>query len=66
MTAARRSLRSPVARVEVADRPERRAALAEVAADLCRAGTIADLVLLDPAEELKVQVHLDKDEPLPG
>ncbi|HEY6707117.1 MAG TPA: valine--tRNA ligase [Actinomycetota bacterium] len=65
-TAARRSLRSPVARVEVADRPERRAALAEVAADLCRAGAIADLVLLDPAEELKVQVHLDKDEPLPG
>jgi valyl-tRNA synthetase len=59
-TAARRSLRAPVRRVEVADRPERLAALAEAAADLCRAGTVADLVLLDPADEPTVQVHLDE------
>src|SRR5829696_1228937 len=57
-TVARRSLRAPARRVEVADRPDHLAALAEVAADLCRAGTIADLVLLDPADELSVRVEL--------
>ena len=57
-TAARRSLRTPVARVEVADRPERLAALAEAAADLCRAGAVKDLALLDPAEEPSVRVEL--------
>jgi valyl-tRNA synthetase len=60
-TAARRSLRAPVRRVEVADRPERLAALAEAAADLRRAGAAADLALLDPAASLEVQVHLDTD-----
>jgi valyl-tRNA synthetase len=58
-TAARRSLRSPAARVEVADRPDRLAALAEAADDLCRAGTVTDLALLDPVDELEVRVHLD-------
>ena len=58
-TAARRSLRTPVRRVEVADRPERLQVLAEVAGDLRRAGAIADLVLLDPADGLTVTVELD-------
>src|ERR671910_285009 len=53
-TAARRSLRSPVRRVEVADRPERLEVLAKVAGDLRRAGAIVDLVLLDPADGLTV------------
>jgi valyl-tRNA synthetase len=57
-TAARRSLRAPVRRVEVADRPERLAALSEAAADLCRAGAVADLVLLDPADTPAVRVEL--------
>jgi valyl-tRNA synthetase len=57
-TAARRSLRTPVARVEVAGHPERLSALAEVAADLCRAGSITDLALLDPADEVLVRVEL--------
>jgi valyl-tRNA synthetase len=57
-TAARRSLRAPVARVEVADRPERLAALAEAAEDLCRAGAVAELVLLDPADEPSVRAEL--------
>jgi valyl-tRNA synthetase len=57
-TAARRSLRTPVARVEIADRPQRLAVLAEAAGDLCRAGTVTDLVLGDPAEELAVRVEL--------
>jgi valyl-tRNA synthetase len=57
-TAARRSLRTPVARVEVADRPDHLAALAEAAADLCRAGSVAALALLDPAETLAVRVEL--------
>jgi valyl-tRNA synthetase len=57
-TAARRSLRTPVGRVEVADRPERLAALAEVAPDLCRAGTAAELVLKDPADGFAVRVEL--------
>jgi valyl-tRNA synthetase len=60
-TAAKRSLRSPVRRVEVADRPERLAALAEAAGDLCRAGAIADLVLLDPRDTFTVRVHLDAE-----
>jgi hypothetical protein len=53
------SLRAPVGRVGVADRPERLAVLAEVAADLCRAGHVADLALLDPADTLTVRVELD-------
>jgi valyl-tRNA synthetase len=57
-TSARRSLRTPVARVEIADHPERLAALSEVASDLGRAGTITDLVMLDPADELSVRVEL--------
>jgi valyl-tRNA synthetase len=57
-TAARRSLRAPVGRVEVADRPDRLAALAEVAGDLRRAGAVADLALLDPADTLTVRVEL--------
>jgi valyl-tRNA synthetase len=57
-TAARRSLRAPVRRVEVADRPERLAALSEAAADLCRAGAVAELVLLDPADTPAVRVEL--------
>jgi valyl-tRNA synthetase len=56
--AARRSLRTPVARVEVADHPERLAALSQAAADLCRAGAVADLVLLDPADTPAVRVEL--------
>jgi len=47
-----------VRRVEVADRPERLAALAEVAGDLRRAGAVADLALLGPADELTVKVEL--------
>jgi valyl-tRNA synthetase len=58
-TTAKRSLRTPVARVEVADHPARLAALTEAAPDLCRAGTITDLVLRDPAADLTVRVHLD-------
>jgi valyl-tRNA synthetase len=57
-TAARRSLRAPVGRVGVADRPDRLAALAEVAGDLRRAGVVADLALLDPADSLTVTVEL--------
>jgi valyl-tRNA synthetase len=57
-TAARRSLRAPVRRVEVADRPDRLAALTEVAGDLRRAGVVADLALLDPADTLAVTVEL--------
>jgi valyl-tRNA synthetase len=58
-TAARRSLRSPVTRVEVTDRPDRLAALSAVAPDLCRAGAVAELVLLDPADTPSVRVGLD-------
>jgi valyl-tRNA synthetase len=58
-TTARQSLRTPVRRVEVADHPERLAALAEVSGDLCRAGTIGELVLLAPAGTLTVEVELD-------
>jgi valyl-tRNA synthetase len=58
-TQARRSLRTPVARVEVSDRPDRLAALAEVAHDLRRAGHITDLRLADPADRLTVRVDLD-------
>jgi valyl-tRNA synthetase len=58
-TAAKRSLRTPAARVEVADTPERLAALSEVAPDLRRAGAVGDLVLLAHGEGLSVQVHLD-------
>jgi valyl-tRNA synthetase len=57
-TAAKRSLRAPVRRVEVADRPERLEALAEVAGDLRRAGAVADLDLLGPAGNLTVRVEL--------
>jgi valyl-tRNA synthetase len=53
-----RSLRSEAAKVAVADRPERLAALAEVADDLRRAGHIADLALGPPAEAARVQVEL--------
>ena len=49
---------APAGRVGVADRPERLAVLAEVAADLCRAGHVADLALLDPADTLTVTVDL--------
>ncbi len=48
----------PLRRVGVADRPERLAVLAEVAADLRRAGHVADLALLDPADTLTVTVDL--------
>jgi valyl-tRNA synthetase len=58
-TAARRSLRAPATRVEVADTPERLEALSEVAPDLRRAGGVADLVLLEPTDTLSVRVHLD-------
>jgi hypothetical protein len=47
-----------VRRVEVADRPELVAVLAEVAGDLRRAGAIGDLVLLEPADTLTVRVDL--------
>jgi valyl-tRNA synthetase len=57
-TAAQVSLRAPVGRVGVADRPERLAVLAEVAADLRRAGHVADLALLDPADTLTVTVEV--------
>jgi valyl-tRNA synthetase len=57
-TTARRSLRTPVARVEVADHPDRLAALSEAAADLRRAGAVADLVLAGPADTLAVKVQL--------
>jgi valyl-tRNA synthetase len=57
-TKARRSLRAQVGRVEVADRPERLAVLAEIAGDLCRAGHIADLAFADPADALSVTVEL--------
>ena len=57
-TAARVSLRAPAGRVGVADRPERLAVPAEVAADPCRAGHVADLALLDPADTLTVTVDL--------
>ncbi|HEX3201317.1 MAG TPA: class I tRNA ligase family protein, partial [Actinomycetes bacterium] len=58
-TTARRSLRTPVARVEVTDQEDRLTALADVAGDLRRAGTITDLVLVAPADTLTVKVHLD-------
>jgi valyl-tRNA synthetase len=58
-TLAKRSLRTPVARVVVRDRPERLAVLAQVADDVCRAGRIAELALGDPAEERSVEVGLD-------
>jgi valyl-tRNA synthetase len=57
-TLAKLSLRAPVGRVAVADRPERLAVLAEVADDLCRAGHIADLVLTGPADTVSVEVEL--------
>jgi valyl-tRNA synthetase len=57
-TAAKLSLRTPVARVEVADHPDRLAALAEAAGDLCRAGAVAELVLREPAAPLAVRVEL--------
>jgi len=57
-TLAKLSLRAPVGRVAVADRPERLAVLAEVAGDLCRAGHIADLVLTSPADTVSVEVEL--------
>jgi valyl-tRNA synthetase len=62
-TAARRSLRAPVRRVEVADHPDRLAALAAVVGDLGRAGAIADLTLLDPADTLTVRVELAPSAP---
>jgi valyl-tRNA synthetase len=58
-TAAKRSLRTPAARVEVADHPDRLEALSEVAPDLRRAGAITDLVLASPADSLVVTVGLD-------
>ncbi|HEV3464239.1 MAG TPA: class I tRNA ligase family protein, partial [Actinomycetota bacterium] len=57
-TTARRSLRTPVRRVEVADHPDRLQALAEVAGDLGRAGTIDELVIAGPAGILTVEVEL--------
>jgi valyl-tRNA synthetase len=58
-TTAKQSLRTPVARVEVADHPDRLAALSEAADDLRRAGTITDLALLGPADTLTVRVQQD-------
>ena len=58
-TTARRSLRTPVRRVEVADHPDRLEALADVAGDLRRAGAIGDLVLAGPADALAVKVDLE-------
>jgi valyl-tRNA synthetase len=57
-TLAGRSLRTQASRVAVADRPERLAALAEVADDLCRAGRIADLSIGPPADTTAVRVDL--------
>jgi valyl-tRNA synthetase len=57
-TQAKLSLRAPVRRVEVTDRPEHLAVLAEVAGDLCRAGNVADLTLTGPADALSVRVDL--------
>ena len=57
-TLAGRSLRAPASRVTVADRPERLAALAEVADDLRRAGRIADLSIGPPADATAVRVDL--------
>jgi len=56
-TQARRSMRAPVARLRVADAPERIAALRAAAADLCSAGTIAELEL-EPAAETAIEVTL--------
>jgi valyl-tRNA synthetase len=57
-TLAKRSLRAEAAAVAVADRPERLAALEEVAGDVCRAGRIADLSIGPPADALAVRVEL--------
>ena len=57
-TLAGRSLKAPASRVAVADRPERLAALAEVADDLCRAGRIVDLSIGPPADATAVRVDL--------
>jgi valyl-tRNA synthetase len=57
-TQARRSLRSEVATVAVADRPERLAALATVAGDLSRAGRIGELSIDPPADAAVVRVDL--------
>jgi valyl-tRNA synthetase len=62
-TSARQSLRTPVARVEVADHPDRLAALSEVAGDLRRAGAITDLALLGPRDTLTVRVQLGIEQP---
>jgi valyl-tRNA synthetase len=58
-TLAKRSLRTPVARVLVRDRPERLALVATVAEDICRAGHIGELVLGDAAEDREVEVDLE-------
>jgi valyl-tRNA synthetase len=57
-TLAKLSLRTEAARVAVGDRPERLAALAEVADDLRRAGRIADLAIGPPADAAVVRVDL--------
>ena len=57
-TLAGRSLRTEASRVTVADRPERLAALAEVADDLRRAGRIADLSVGPSADTVAVRVDL--------
>jgi valyl-tRNA synthetase len=57
-TLAKLSLRTEAARVAVGDRPERLAALAEVADDLRRAGRIADLSIGPPADAAAVRVDL--------
>jgi valyl-tRNA synthetase len=57
-TLAKLSLRTEAARVAVSDRPERLAALAEVADDLRRAGRIADLSIGPPADAAAVRVDL--------
>jgi valyl-tRNA synthetase len=54
---AKRSMRAEVQQVVVHDTPERRAALALVASDLCDAGVIADLAT-EPADALTVEVTL--------
>ncbi len=59
-TVARRSLRTEVARVVVIDRPERLTALGRAGGDLCEAGRVAHLELLEGAA-LAVEVELAEE-----
>ncbi len=56
-TAAQRSMRTPVERLAVTDRPERIAALRAALGDLCRAGTVGEVDLRE-GDEPAVEVVL--------